>query len=382
MKELFYVGFTAFIVLYFVKITFTLRYWKKWHEDSIISAAVEENISIIQPILSGDPSLEKNLNENLQNSTKVNFIWLIDKSDVDAQRITERILGSNSKDKGRIKVLQLDDVPQGLNPKIYKMQYATPFLKKYAVVLDDDTVIESKHLQQAVELLEQNNCLITGIPYYHSMGGLYSNLVTAFVNSNSLFSYLSMAFVAKPKTINGMFYITRSELLNELNAFKTIEDKLCDDYEIAKLFRQHHIPLIQSVIPCKVITSIKDFKHYIKLMKRWMVFANQFLKQNLSISTLLIIIIPSLLPGLMLASSLLLGGKFLLSFLCIHFIKAYAASQVRKKLLNNKETISTILFELIADYLQIIHYVHALVSPRTIQWRNTTIQINNDRLRY
>lgn len=382
MKELFYAGLVLFIVLHGVKIMFALGYWRKWQEKACLSEVQEENISIVQPILSGDPSLESNLVENLRNSDKANFIWLIDKSDAAAQTITERIIAGNPKDSSRITVLQADDVPQGLNPKIYKLNYSTPYLKPYTVILDDDTVIQSKQLQQAVKLLEQRDGLITGIPYYRSQGGFYSSLVTAFVNANSLFTYFSMAYVTQPKTINGMFYITSSEILNELNAFPSIEDKLCDDLEMAKLFRQHQIPIIQSVIPCKVTTTVTDISHYIKLMKRWMVFANQFLKEQVSVYNVLIVMLPALLPAFMLAISMMLGTKFLFLFGCVHVIKAYATSRVRRRLLNNTELRSAMFFECIADYLQIIHYVHALVSPRTIQWRKRHIQLDNDRLRF
>ena len=382
MKELFYIGILLFSILFVLKALLVLIFWHGNQVKRLIPLDYEKDFSIIQPILSGDISLEKNLTENLSNLQYAQFIWLIDKNDTEAHKITDNILTKNTENLERLKIIEIDTIPAGVNPKVYKMNYAVPFLKKYTIVLDDDTVIESRKLRQAYITLEEKECLITGIPFYQSAGGILSDLVSAFVNSNSLFTYLPMALLEKPKTINGMFYITQTAVLKRLDAFKNIENKLCDDYEIAKLYKANNIPLIQSTIPCRVTTEIKDFSHYQRLMKRWMVFTNKFIKQHLSFNTLFLLTFPSLLLIALLITAIFSGIKYVLLLLVLHFIKASIFRLIRKSLLRNREAFFAILYEIIADYLQIIHYFHALLSPNQIQWRNSTVIINEDKIRF
>lgn len=117
-------------------------------------------------------------------------------------------------------------------------------------------------------------------------------------------------------------------------------------------------------------------------MKRWMLFANNFIKENLSIKTLIIPVIPSLLPLFMLIISIISGIKYLTIFLLIHLLKITVYRQIRTTLLKNNEPMISIIYELVADYLQAIHYVHAVLSPRHIQWRSKVVELNKGQVRF
>lgn len=380
MEKLYYGGLLLFLLLFAFKALLTVIYWRKTSLQAEDSSKSSDGFSVIQPILSGDPMLERNLAENLKNLQRVKFIWLVDKNDHEAQSIIQRIFTEYSQDRSRVTVLEIDEIPVNLNPKMYKLVQAMPYLERYTVILDDDTVIGEQGLQQAVGQLAEES-LVTGIPIYINQAtGLFSKLVTAFVNANSLFTYLPMALLAQPKTINGMYYVTSAAIVRRLDAFQQIADKLCDDYEIAKLFRAHKIPIVQSTAICRIRTTVEGVAHYQKLMKRWMVFANQFLKENISVAILVIVILPSFMPLALLLLSITLGWNFIVIFLMTHFLKAAGYSYIRKKWAGNNEDIMAPCYEMAADYLQVFHFAHGLLLSNKIQWRTRTIKIDGDKV--
>jgi len=378
MKEMFFGGLAVFIILFSVKAVLTLVYWKQNNSRSESLTSIDQGLfTVVQPILAGDPSLYGNLEQNLKNLKQCNFVWVIDETDTEAHCIIEAIFENLPQDINRVKILEVGPIPPGLNPKVYKLECAMPYLSKYTIVLDDDAVIED--MPYLIDKLEAG-FLITGIPFYKCQHNILSNLVTAFVNSNSIFTYFPMSMLSQPKTINGMFYITKTQVLQRLDAFNKIKDKLCDDYEIAKLYRNNGFPLFQSTISCGITTTVQDFIHYQRLMKRWMVFAKQFLQENLTLSVWLIVIIPSFLPVLILASSLLMGLEYVLLYFAVHGSKVIIYSLIRKALLKNEEGWTSPMFEFVSDYLQMVHFIHASLSPHKIQWRNRTIEIDKGKV--
>ena len=97
---------------------------------------------MVQPILSGDPRLENDLLANLRQTEAVEFYWLIDQSDPEAQRVADKIC-QNPSYAQRIRVFLMGDVPQGINPKSYKIEQIIDGLTRpYLIVLDDDSVID------------------------------------------------------------------------------------------------------------------------------------------------------------------------------------------------------------------------------------------------
>lgn len=382
MKNIFWFIYLIYILLFFIKVFLSLKYYKKNNIKLNIGNDYEKQFSIVQPILSGDKSLETNLIENIKNIRKAEFIWLIDKSDLTAKEIIKKISKEYPNEYKRVKVIEIEEIEQGYNPKIYKINYALPYFKKYGVVLDDDTVIMPNGLESAYKILNEKDGLVTGIPYYKNDGTFFSKLVTGFVNSNSIFTYFTIAELEYPKTINGMFYIFQTETAKKLEAFKKIEKKLCDDYEMAKIYINNSLPIFQTVTPCMVFTEVKESNHYFKIMKRWMVFANRFFEKNMNINKLIFILIPSILPTVIIMTSFIAGIEYIVLFLLTHIIKAMLTKMIRKYILKNEETKLAFIFEIIADYMVVLHYLHSIVSPNKIQWRSRILNIKNDGLRY
>ena len=396
MIDLFYVLLTITIILLILKLFFSFAYFYKI--DKFEKTEINENkYTVLQPILSGDPRLEEDLIANLKNTTDMKFIWLVDKSDKVAINTVESIL----KDKNysnRIEVHYLDDVPQELNPKIFKLAQVVDKIKTdYSIILDDDAVIDRKKLDElSVYEKDKSEWIATGIPFNYNIKGFYSKLISAFINSNSIFSYFSMSFLKENKTINGMFYILRTDILKKYSAFEEIKYWLCDDLALATYLLSKKIKIIQSTIFCNVRNTVPSLKRYILLMKRWLLFSNVYMKNAFSTKFLFIILLPTLLPTILLFFSFYLGIDYLVIVLNLfigkialfHIVRLfiyqgnYEENSFKKSLFVFSPQTTEILYELLSEFLLPFMLIYTLLTPPVILWRNKKIRVKDGKIHY
>ena len=396
MIDLFYVLLTITIILLVLKLFFSFAYFYKI--DKFEKTKIDEKkYTVLQPILSGDPRFEEDLIANLKNTTDMKFIWLIDKSDKVAINTVENIL----KDKNysnRIEVYYLDDVPQELNPKIFKLAQVVDKIKtEYSIILDDDAVIDRKKLDElSVYEKDKSEWIATGIPFNYNIKGFYSKLISAFINSNSIFSYFSMSFLKENKTINGMFYILRTDILKKYSAFDEIKYWLCDDLALATYLLSKKVKIIQSTIFCNVRNTVPSLKRYILLMKRWLLFSNVYMKNAFSTKFLFIILLPTLLPTILLFFSFYLGIDYLVIILNLfigkialfHIVRLfiyqgnYEENSFKKSLFVFSPQTTEILYELLSEFLLPFMLIYTLLTPPVILWRNKKIRVKDGKIHY
>ncbi|MBF1208154.1 MAG: ceramide glucosyltransferase [Fusobacterium periodonticum] len=396
MIDLFYVLLTITIILLILKLFFSFAYFYKI--DKFEKTEInEKKYTVLQPILSGDPRLEEDLTANLKNTIDMNFIWLVDKSDKVAKNTVENIL----KDKNysnRIEVYYLDDVPQELNPKIFKLAQVVDKIKtEYSIILDDDAVIERKKLDElSVYEKDKSEWIATGIPFNYNIKGFYSKLISAFINSNSIFSYFSMSFLNENKTINGMFYILRTDILKKYSAFDEIKYWLCDDLALATYLLSKKVKIIQSTIFCNVRNTVPSLKRYILLMKRWLLFSNVYMKNAFSVKFLFIILFPTLLPTILLFFSFYLGIDYLVIILNLfigkivlfHIVRLfiyqgnYEENSFKKSLFVFSPQTTELLYELLSEFLLPFMLIYTLLTPPVILWRNKKIRVKDGKIHY
>ena len=396
MIELFYFLLTITIILLILKLFFSFAYFYKI--DKLEKTEIDEKkYTVLQPILSGDPRLEEDLKANLKNTTDMKFIWLVDKSDKVAINTVENIL----KDKNysnRIEVYYLDDVPQELNPKIFKLAQVVDKIKtEYSIILDDDAVIDRKKLDElSVYEKDKSEWIATGIPFNYNIKGFYSKLISAFINSNSIFSYFSLSFLKENKTINGMFYILRTDILKKYSAFEEIKYWLCDDLALATYLLSKKVKIIQSTIFCNVRNTVPSLKRYILLMKRWLLFSNVYMKNAFSTKFLFIILLPTLLPTILLFFSFYLGIDYLVIVLNLfigkialfHIVRLfiyqgnYEENSFKKSLFVFSPQTTELLYELLSEFLLPFMLIYTLLTPPVILWRNKKIRVKDGKIHY
>ena len=397
MTILFIILLVLTIILLILKLIFTFAYFYKI--NSLKKTEIDENkYTIVQPILSGDPRLEDDLIANLKNTTDIKFIWLVDKNDKIAIQTVEKIL-KNKNYSNRIEVYYLDDVPKGVNPKIFKLEQVVNKIKtEYTIILDDDSVIDRKRLDElSIYEKDKTEWIVTGIPFNYNIRGFYSKLISAFINSNSIFSYFSLSFLKENKTINGMFYILRTDILKKYSAFENIKYWLCDDLALATYLLSKDVKIIQSTIFCNVRNTVPSFKRYILLMKRWLLFSNVYMKNAFSIKFLFIILLPTLLPTVLLFLSFYLGINYLVIVLNLFIVKValfyiirlFIYQGVREEKTAKKSDFivfspqtKELLYELLSEFLLPFMLIFTLLTPPVILWRNKKIRVKDGKIHY
>ncbi len=357
------------------------RFFRHMSKTQVITA-YENEITVLQPILAGDPTLENNLNENLDNAPNADFIWLLNKEDRLGKELIEKILNERHSDKKRISVVVCNTVPHGFNPKTFKLETGFHLCKsKFLAVLDDDTVLQRGALSRVASLCSDMT-IVTGLPYYILFDNFWSSLLCGFVNSNTLVSYPPIALLSKPRTLNGMFYILKKADLEHLGGFQSIVNELCDDYAIAQLYSLNNGKIIQSSELHSIRTSVLDFSHYFSVIRRWMIFANRFLKQNISFLLFMIVILPSVLPLILITLAIFKGFNDFTLVLIILFMKATIMSVFRTHIIGSKEGLKAIAYEVLADIIMPIENMTAYIRSNRFTWRSVRIHLDNDKIRY
>ena len=378
------------VILLILKLIFSFVYFKRI--NSLEKNKIDESkYTVVQPILSGDIRLEDDLSANLKNTDDMKFIWLVDKSDCLARQTVENIL-KNKNYSSRVEVYYLDDVPQEVNPKVFKLSQAVKKIKtEYTVILDDDAVIDRKKLDE-LSIYEKDKAewIVTGIPYNYNIKGFYSKLISAFINSNSIFSYFSMSFLKENKTINGMFYILRTGILKKYSAFEEIKYWLCDDLALAAYLLSKNVKIIQSTIFCNVRNTVPNFRKYILLMKRWLLFSNVYMKNAFSIKFLFIILLPVFLPAILLFLSFYFGINHFIMIIVLfvgkvglfHIVRLFIYQSEIQKKGNFFHKADELPYELASEFLLPFILVYTLLTPPVIIWRNKKIRVKDGKIHY
>ena len=378
------------VILLILKLIFSFVYFKRI--NSLEKNKIDESkYTVVQPILSGDTRLEDDLSANLKNTDDMKFIWLVDKSDSLARQTVENIL-KNKNYSSRVEVYYLDDVPQEVNPKVFKLSQAVKKIKtEYTVILDDDAVIDRKKLDElSIYEKDKTEWIVTGIPYNYNIKGFYSKLISAFINSNSIFSYFSMSFLKENKTINGMFYILRTDILKKYSAFEEIKYWLCDDLALATYLLSKNVKIIQSTIFCNVRNTVPNFRKYILLMKRWLLFSNVYMKNAFSIKFLFIILLPVFLPAILLFLSFYLGINYFIMIIALfigkvglfHIVRLFIYQSEIQKKGNFFHKADELPYELASEFLLPFILVYTLLTPPVIIWRNKKIRVKDGKIHY
>lgn len=332
-------------------------------------------ITVLQPILAGDPALPRLLAENLGAHPAARFVWLIDADDAEAHRLCEPLAAAH---EDRVQVVNCPACPRRTNPKVFKLALGLTRSTELVAVLDDDTVLPPGALERARAALADAD-LATGLPWYRPGQGPWSNLVAGFVNGNALISYFPLLGCTPPVTINGMFYLTTRTALERAGGFESILDRVCDDLELARAFRAAGLRLAQTTITHPLTTDVPDVAAYRRLMHRWMVFAGRLLRTSLTPSMAALVVLPVALPPIAMGVAVAagsfgavagIGAAVAAKVLATQVLRARCTPQVPRRF----------AAEYVADWLLPLQSALGLALPRRIVWRGRRLRVVDGRL--
>lgn len=326
--------------------------------------------TVLQAILSGDPSLEATLERNLHTLGAHRFLWLVDEADLEGRRVTERLCARHP--LLSIEILLCPPCPEGVNPKLFKLARARVGVATSTVlVLDDDTVLPAASADELLAALTTHG-VATGLPCYAPGENAPSVLLAQFVNNNSALTYLGTPGL-EPLTLNGMGYALRT---SDLDLLPDLLRHLTDDLAVATAIRASGRRIAQTAAPMFLRTEVADFAHYTRQMHRWFFFAALLLREQPVARQALIGFfhgLPPLLLWLALGTALRLRSRLAFSLLGLLLVGRSALLSAWQMRLFGA-TAHRPLASLGSELLQPVHLGHALLSNR-IRWRSRRYQV-------
>lgn len=333
-------------------------------------------VVVVQPILSGDPGLEDALRDNLLALAGARFCWLVDEDDAEAQRVTRALaeqLARAGETRTRIDVRVCAPAPDGTNPKLAKLQ---PALEAAAddevfLVLDDDTRLPRTSLGALLRGLESAT-LATGLPAYLPGSTVWAQLVEQFVDNNAAMTYLTL----DPVTINGMTWAMRVRDLRALGGFTPILRNLTDDLAVAGAVLRSGGTICQTASPQWITTSVDGPGPYLRLLHRWMLFANLLLRRQPLRTVAAISLLHGTHPTLLWA---VLAGAVRerrpLPLVAVLTGRVLLLRLVQRRIYGR--SLHRPGVSLVSELVQPLHLGHGAVQ-RTIRWRTRTYRVRAD----
>ncbi len=339
-------------------------------------------VSILQPILSGDPTLADCLERNLRTACRYprEFLYLVDDTDLVAQTLCQNLIAHFP--EHAVRLLVVPPPADRCSPKLLKLLAGIPQARGDVLcVLDDDTMLPDGGLEESLPYLDREGVgLAFGLPYYVSFGNLWSRLVAYFVNSHSLLTYVPYTYLVEPFTINGMFYVFRREIYDATGGFAGLETILADDFAVARHFRSKGYRLAQTTLRHAISTHVQGPESYFRLLHRWFVFPRETLLKAMPWRALVItygLALTSALAPLFFLSAVpfdaggwltLLAGLYVAYHYAIfaHFNSAY---------LRRASPWSWSLLVVFIQLLLPFQLLATMVLPQRIRWRGHVMQV-------
>ncbi len=368
------------------------RLWKYWLIRRFFAAPTPpittpdpRTIAILQPILSGDPTLLHCLETNLNRHSlfQRQFLWLVDDNDTigiaGCKRLIEQYPALN------IRLLIYPPPPQGVNPKMFKLIAGIEHTRADLIaVLDDDTMLPNAAWEQCLPYLDPPDVgLAFGLPYYVNFSNFWSALVAVFVNGFGLLTYVPYTFLRSPLTINGMFYVIKRETLEQIGGFSGLETQLCDDYAVAQRIQEHGLRLAQTPLRHAISTQVKDARHYLRILTRWLIFPQVSVMKRAAMRDqvlfYLFAFVPTFAPLLALIGSIAVGGRGLDAFVLLYFsLNGIILWDLNRRYLETATPPWALPLLLLMQLLLPLHTLWALIAPRRINWRGHVMAVQKD----
>lgn len=339
-------------------------------------------VSLIQPILSGDPTLAACLEHNLRFSSNYacEYIWLVDDDDAMGQTICRDLVARYPAQA--VQLIVLPPPGERENPKMIKlivgMQCARGDL---LCVLDDDTQLPDGGLERCLPFLDQPGVgLVFGLPYYTSFGTFWSRLVAYFVNSHSLLTYIPYTALSEPITINGMFYALHRTTFDLIGGFDGLEQTLADDFAVAQRVRSHGFRLVQTPVCHGISTTVSGPRQYLSLIQRWFIFPRESLLRHLPWRNLLVLyalaFLPAFFPWLVILALCLWPNAWTLGYALLYFAYDYVIfADFNRRYLDRA---APWRWSWLVPLIQItfpLQLLVALLAPQRITWRGHQMQV-------
>lgn len=213
--------------------------------------------------------------------------------------------------------------------------------------VDDDVALRPPSLTTLIpHLYTKGTGAVFGLACYTAWHNLSTSLMSAFVNSNALLSYIPLCYLTEPFTITGHCFALRRGVFAAAGGFTDMAQRLDDDHELARRVRRLGYRIVQTPLIYDVENHFATLAAYATQMKRWFVFPQQMMMPTMSRRELAVMALGSL-------------NQVLLPLL------ALLALLTRRRRVLRAFGSSALLFTLVNAFCELRY----LGQPTPLQWR-------------
>lgn len=336
------------------------------------------SLTVLQPILSGDPALATTLAHGPDHAPDARFLWLVDADDPEGCAVASLLATS----RPTVMVIQGRPPQDGENPKTLKLIRGGALAQSEVIaVLDDDTMLAPGGLAQLAALAHARGGLATALPTWGRAPRTAAEaLVAGFVDGQGASAYLAMARLGRNRTINGMAYAADAATLHRIGGFPAMGHAVTDDWAMAQLFARHSRPILQTAVPARVAVTLSGMGEAFRLLRRWTVFAHRYVRANLDGAMLGLVLLPAVLPlpGLVIAG--FAGPLAVALWLALLALRAALHRRLIRRIggAGTAPVWAVVAAELALPLLS----VAAALRPARIRWRSRRMHLTPDGIKY
>lgn len=293
--------------------------------------SVWPSISLIQPITRGVEHFDELLEQRLTNSypASIQHIIVLDRADEEYQQICRALMERYP--NAWVELIVLEEVGLERASKTAKQLAAIERAEGDVICsIDDDIWLREGGLELLVGALDQSDVGASfGLACYTNWRALGSSLMSLFVNSNALVSYIPIRYLTEPFTITGHCFALYRERFDQIGGFRGLQGRIDDDHELARRCRRAGLRIVQTPMIYDVNNHLPTFGTYLLQMRRWFVIPKQTMLPHISGRDQLLsglVSLANLFPGFSLVMACLTRSKAWWSA-CLLQLGALVASQ-------------------------------------------------------
>ncbi|MEO8287539.1 MAG: glycosyltransferase [Chloroflexota bacterium] len=337
-------------------------------------------VTLLQPITRGASNLAATLDARaaLDYPGHIEHVLVCDEEDAEYRAICRDWLLRHPALDAQIVPVQSEG---GTALKTVKLQEGLRHAHAEVVCcVDDDIVLRPDALSVMLPYLFTTGAgAVFGLACYTDWSNLPSSLMSAFVNSNALLSYIPVTYLTQPFTITGHIFAVRRDTLQQVGGFAGLERNIGDDHELARRVRGLGLRVAQTPMIYDVENHFSTFRAYAGQMRRWFVFPRQSLVPLMTGREQLITLVGSLgnlIPGVLAVMAPVTRRGAAVRSLAVTQVVSSAVYMLCEVLYLKRYTpLSRRWLVNIVGLLSPLQIVAALLSGDEVEWRGKRMRI-------
>ncbi len=343
-------------------------------------------VTMIHPVTDGTHCLAHALEARarLKYPSPIQHLFVCDANDIAAQRTCHDLFTRHPDLQGEIIVVP-PPRDASVERKIPKLRAALKRTTGTVVCcIDDDVSPQPDALCRLIPSVCRHGVgAAFGVPYNPNWGNLWTNLVTGYINANTLYNYVVLSFLVEPYRVLGQLVAYPRSALAAIKDLAGIEDQIDDDYAIAQCLHAEGFRLVQTPVTYAIDEAPPTFDVYHRQMKRWVVLPYQAMRSTITprqgIASLLAVAASFMVPSITAVLAVLTWRKAIwraLGAMLGVFGVSYAITQARY--LHQHTPLRRWPVMVAVALITPLHVLKILISGGQVEWRGQRLEVQRD----